>query len=255
MSLRGRIRAMRWPMVAAFTVLAVGADGHIPGAVPVVAMGALMLMVWLAPKIILWRALVRLSAAAERDDARGYRRACDELAAYYATARPPARLVVKLLEANALTFEERWMDARAVLDSIPVEQLRSPLYFESYLGAVLSQVGETDRALELARTALARAEADVPRMIATCRLNLGAALVLAGRFADAVVQLKTVRGRPLNRAFSQTMRSYYLGEALRGLGRLDEARAAYGQAVALKPENRWGRRAKARLAEAWTPYR
>jgi len=44
------------------------------------------------------------------------------------------------------------------------------------------------------------------------------------------------------------VRRYYLGEALAALGRLDEARAEWQQAVTIAPQSRWGQRAQERLA-------
>ena len=51
-------------------------------------------------------------------------------------------------------------------------------------------------------------------------------------------------------------RRYYLGEALAALGRFDEARAEWHEAVTIAPKSRWGRRARERLdAGAPSAYR
>jgi tetratricopeptide (TPR) repeat protein len=256
MSLRGQIRALRWSMVAAFVVLAVGADGHIPRLVAVVAMCALPLLAALAPVFAVQRAHRCLRAAGERGDSVAYRRISDELLAFYGD-HPSTRVHMKLIEASALSFEERWADARTVLDSIAPEGLprRMLVHVENTLAWVLAHLGESDRAVELARSALGRAEADVPRTIGFCNGTLGTALVLAGRLAQGLPHLERALTRPEDGAEAQCIRNYYLAEALRGLHRLDEARSAFEQAVALTPQSRFGRRAKARLEEVWTPYR
>jgi tetratricopeptide (TPR) repeat protein len=120
---------------------------------------------------------------------------------------------------------------------------------EAHDGAAHEAVERAQRNIEAARTVY-------PSIVPYCLGTLGAALVLAGRANDAVGPLQEAlrAGRP---ARAQVIRAYYLGEAYRAGGRVDDAVAAYERCRREKPESKWARKAAERvqeLAQA-TPYR
>ena len=127
------------------------------------------------------------------------------------------------------------------------------LNLDNLVAWVAAHAGQTARAVEVAR-ANADASSDArlrPYLLGT----LGAALVLDGQPAAALVPLREslALGGP---RWAQAVRRYYLGEALAALGRFDEARAEWHEAVTIAPKSRWGRRARERLdAGAPSAYR
>ena len=54
---------------------------------------------------------------------------------------------------------------------------------------------------------------------------------------------------------AQAIRAYYLGEALRALGRAEDARAAYARSIDARPTSRWASRARAEMDKLGGAYR
>ena len=107
-----------------------------------------------------------------------------------------------------------------------------------------AHAGQTARAVEIARATVAAPAR--PRTRPYLLGTLGVALVLDGQHAAAVAPLREALASEGPR-WAQAVRRYYLGVALAGLGRLDEARVEWQQAATLAPRSRWGRRAQERL--------
>jgi tetratricopeptide (TPR) repeat protein len=86
--------------------------------------------------------------------------------------------------------------------------------------------------------------------MASFRGTLGASLVLAGRPDEALPYLSQAlkdHERPENRSAV----AYYIGAAYEALGRREEARASFERSVREAPQGLFGKRAHARLLEAY----
>lgn len=151
------------------------------------------------------------------------------------------------LQARALAGEEKWSEAQAViaqLDGVAVSA-NERVHHDNLVAWIGAHAGEAALAVERAR---ANAAAPADASTRTFLLGtLGTSLVLDGQPAAALAPLREsiALGGP---RWAQAVRRYYLGDALAALGRLDEARAEWHQAVAIAPQSRWGRRAQERLA-------
>jgi hypothetical protein len=162
--------------------------------------------------------LARVEGALARGEARDLRRLVRLYAAQFPPYAVPAR--VRLVQASVLVLEERWREARTVLERLDRAMLsaddRARYDDQHALAAALSgDAAATTRVRTLARALDATAPADARRPI-VC---------------------------------------FHLGEAHRALGHHAEASAAYREAIACAPEGRYAERARLRLAEPVQPYR
>lgn len=127
-------------------------------------------------------------------------------------------------------------------------------YARNNLAWSLAQIGEAERAIAVAEQALDGAP---PWLAPYCLGTLGVAQLLAGRTQAAITTLREALGAGDGQGRAQSIRAFYLGEALRGLGRFDEAAWAYERCMREAPNLGWATRARGRLGElaAATPYR
>jgi tetratricopeptide (TPR) repeat protein len=221
-------------------------------AVAVLALAALALLGlpwWLAHRV--WR---RLWRAVRAEDVAAAWRCLERLRDFYHSA--PSLAMLRYLEAGLFSMELRFDESRRLLESIDAALL-NPAYAvqrDNSLAWCLAHTGEPKRAAELAQTTLLRAGA---RLRPYCHGTLGAALSLGGKPREALeeldVAIKTGHADPR----AQVIRWFYRGEALRALGRLDEAMLAYQQACRYGVAPRWAERARERMATTAgaDPYR
>jgi tetratricopeptide (TPR) repeat protein len=194
-------------------------------------------------------------------DPKRLRRVFDDVTDGYRALGLAPDLYWELMSALVLLQEERWSEARGVLEGIDPARIEAPadlVMYENNLAWALAQDGAPGEAAAVAQRALDRissASNQASVHLASLNGTLGAALTLDGRHAAAIA--------PLRRAIDsgglhpvQATRRYYLGAALLALGEVDEARKAWEQARAEAPSSRWGQLAAQRLAtEMQPPYR
>jgi hypothetical protein len=176
----------------------------------------------------------------------------------YARHEPTLNLL-HLTHAWLLVEEERYSDARWLLEHTDPDKLqavRLPFY-EAELALCLAHTGDVERGVELAHMAAWRAGNVNPPLLPYCQGAVGVTLHLAGRSTEAIVALQD--GLRTGDAFphGQAWRAFHLGEAMRAIGRADEAQQAYDRARRAAPGSRWSGRAEERLvalAER-SPYR
>ncbi len=221
----------------------------------VAAFVTLLIVVPLVQRLFSRRALRRLNAAARAGDGGEMRLAIEDLRnAYRGSAIAIEQLRVQ--EAGAHMLDERWLDARKILEHLDEKRL-GPQYTtvrRMILAQCLAQLGEHDRAVQWITSVRVP---DGNRLQDSHAAALGIVYVLAGRAAEAAPLLeRAVASRQEAAPYNRSVRGFYLGESLRALGRLDEARRAWTAAAEAHPDGRWGRRARARLDEpAPPPYR
>jgi tetratricopeptide (TPR) repeat protein len=190
----------------------------------------------------------RLQRALSHGDVSAVRHELAELVATY-RGQPRVRELLRSMEANLLVLEERYPEARALLESIDqsvIGEERLPM-LQSQLAWCMAHVGDAEPAVELARAALGRAQSQPVDVQAYCQGALGVAYVLAGKPAQALPLLSA--NAEVGGARNQSARAFYLGEALRAEGRMSEARAAYDRAAAIAPEGPFGKRARVHADE------
>jgi tetratricopeptide (TPR) repeat protein len=171
-------------------------------------------------------------------------------------AQAMAQTIGQIVHAGTLCAEERFDEAIAVLEAIDRPQV-PPAFLvtlDNTLAWALAQAGQAERAITLSRSTIPRAS-DLQRPY--CQGTLGTSLLLAGHPRDAVELLRAALVGGAHDPRAQAIRAFYLGEALWGLERLEEAVAAYEHAAAVAPRSRHAERARQALAalRAATPYR
>ena len=255
------VRGSYWPVVLGLMTavivpgLAVGIEPRLVYVVAIVAAGALTAAWVPGTRLVLQRVArqhqARLDAALDEGDTDSVGRLLDEVDDYLGVFIRRSERQQLRVRGQKLSNQERWSEALALVGSIDREKVPAserPTH-DNALAWLAAHAGETARAVELARGA-ADASSDArtrPYLLGT----LGTALVLDGQHAAALAPLREALalGGP---RWAQAVRRQYRGEALAALGRLDEARAEWRQAVTIAPRSRWGRRAQARL-EAGAP--
>ncbi|HJZ87469.1 MAG TPA: tetratricopeptide repeat protein [Polyangia bacterium] len=254
MSLRARIRVIWIAITGAMTFgsyAVARAAGWDPVKVALILAIPLLLGLVAVQIVLVRRARQRMERAFLSEDIPGLRREVASLIDFFRD-QPRVREALRLSEAVILALEEKFAEARAILESLDQSALgeaQLPTVMNN-LAWCMAHLGEADRAIELARTALARAEGRPPGHIAYLLGTLGVAQVLAGQPAEAVEVLQKALGKGAGQPRPQAIRAYYLGEALRALGRSAEAQAAYERAVAEAPHSTYARRARERLQAA-----
>ena len=202
-----------------------------------------------------WRTLQKATETGAVDVAK---RQLARLKRLYARHEPTLNLL-HLTHAWLLVEEERYADARWLLEHTDPNQLqavRLPFY-EAELALCLAHTGETERAVELGHMAAWRAGNVNRPLLPYCRGALGVTLQLAGRSTEAIAALEEALREGDAFPHGQAWRAFHLGEALRSVGRTDEAQQAYDRARRAAPGSRWSGRAEERLialAER-SPYR
>ena len=96
----------------------------------------------------------------------------------------------------------------------------------------LAQEGKYQEALQVSDQALAL---NVTSMVSVIQANRAGILVMLGRFDEAIVAADISLAREGNLTTAHSIAWYNKGNALRSLGRIDEARNAYARAAELDP--------------------
>jgi tetratricopeptide (TPR) repeat protein len=174
---------------------------------------------------------------------------------------PKALLQLGINEASLLLLVGKNAEAVRLLESISPDALGPEWrpWHANNLAWSLLQVGEAERALPLARQSLELSKANPGKAMSGESLEasqlgtLGACLSATGAHEDAKEALDrslAIGGTPTQ----QSARAFYLGEALSGLGRPDDASEAYARAMREAPEGHFAERAK-KAREAIAAYR
>jgi tetratricopeptide (TPR) repeat protein len=96
----------------------------------------------------------------------------------------------------------------------------------------LAQEGKYQEALQVSDQALAL---NVTSMVSVIQANRAGILVMLGRFDEAIAAADISLAREGNLTTAHSIAWYNKGNALRSLGRIDEARNAYARAAELDP--------------------
>jgi tetratricopeptide (TPR) repeat protein len=197
----------------------------------------------------------KLQRAFATEDLPAIRRELAQLIDYFRD-QPRMRELLRMGEASAYVADEKYAEARAIFESIDQGILGEDSLptIQNNLAYCMAHLGEAERAIELARAAVGRAEGQSPAQVANMLGTLGICQLLAGHADEAVPVLQKALGRgtqgqPVQR-HAQAIRAYYLGEALAKLGRAAEANEAWERAVKEAPQTRYGRRAQEKRAAA-----
>ncbi len=118
----------------------------------------------------------RLRRAVERGDPRTLRDAFDAWRPFFPATRPARVAWEATAEGLVLAAEERWADARRVLEAVDLDALGEPerAMASNALAWVLLHVGEIERAAELA-VSVVDEEPRAASTLAVARLRLGRA--------------------------------------------------------------------------------
>ena len=244
----------KWWWFAFGIVIAAGLFAHDRAGIIAAAIVAGGMLVWGGWPVVHARfCFRRLAAAVEREDATEARRWLERLPSYETSY---GRAYVKITEAAILSLEEKYSDARRVLSEIVKAGPRLEVVRQNALAWCEAHDGAAETAVQSAEATLDRARLQYPALVPYCLGTLGAARVLAGKSGEAIepLQKALAAGRPPR---AQSIRAYYLGEAYRAGGRIDDALAAYERARRDSPQSRWAKKAADRaqeLAKA-SPYR
>jgi tetratricopeptide (TPR) repeat protein len=137
-------------------------------------------------------------------------------------------------ERKAGNTEVAIRDFETLVSSFPqaVEETRAAL---QHLGELYPTAGQAERAVEIVRGMLA--QATTPEDRARYRFYAGFLRNQQGRHEDAVTELRAALAEAQTGVIGPAAR-FYLGTSLLELGRRDEALDAFGEILALRPEDR-----------------
>jgi tetratricopeptide (TPR) repeat protein len=222
---------------------------------------AIALVVWMvysrAPRRLAGRAFAKLSRMVVAGNTAGARAVLNELREAYVTSRH-AMEQLRLQESSILVLERRHAEAAALLASL--DRTLLPKHFLpvllNNLAWSVALSGEPGRGVELARESMKASEhvghaASLHDVRGSQLGTLGAALTLAGKPEEGAPLLEQALARG-GSSYSQSARAFYLGEALRALGRADDATAAYERAAREGNDNGYAKDARDRLKEQRT---
>lgn len=216
-----------------------------------VAVGAIWLLNRRVATFIAMRAHRRFAALVEQKRTTEAHELMHELRELYAGSIA-ALEQLRMNESIVYSTSGHHAKAIAMLESIDPQRLTPPWrpWYLNNLAWSLAHTGQAARAVAMARESIAASEAagDTAVMLEDLRAfqlgTLGASLVLAGDPEAAVAPLEQSLARG-GKPRHQAARAFYLGEALRALGRADEAAAAYDRAIGEAPDSEHGHEAKA----------
>lgn len=260
--IRKRLRVTQVGILVGVGVAAV-AIGEVSGIGALAALPATLVAWWLTQS---WArgvgartnaALTKAVTEARHEDALALMAEIRELYAEH----PKALLQLGINEASLLALLGRHADALRVLEGITAESLGPEWrpWHANGLAWSLTNLGEHERALELARKSLELSRENTGKAMAGESLEasqlgtLGACLVGVGQHEEAREALErsiSMGGTPAQ----QAARAFFLGEALSGLGRPDDASEAYARADREDPRGDYASRAK-KAREALALYR
>jgi tetratricopeptide (TPR) repeat protein len=263
MRLRARVALIRgafWPLVIGCMAV-VATTGSALELSPLSLVG--LTSATAAAITLTWRSLFRwwnvralrrhreaFELARDADDESAFRRWYEEIEEYVRFFRLPEESL-QSARCYVLLNEERWAEARAALAALNRDKFTDAtrVLHANAMAWCLAHDGAAAEAVSLAESACASEAAARPADRPYLHGTRGVALTLDGRYADALAPLQKAlaAGGP---AWAQAVRSYYLGQALFALARVDEARAAWERAAAESSQSRWARRAQQRLATA-----
>jgi tetratricopeptide (TPR) repeat protein len=262
-TLRARITWIRWGVWLGLVALALAlgrwAGGPANAAVVVVA-----LVTWWAwgriGAFVARGSFVRFAALVEAERFDAARVVLGELREVYGASHDVMEQL-RLSESSILSLEGRHAEAASLLESIDRRRLDAAWHpwLLNNLAWSLAQTGNGARAVALARESIESAAPDERRVVTIEDLRayqlgtLGASLVVAGEASEAVPVLEQALARG-GRPRDQAARAFYLGEAMRALGRHDEAVDAWRRAAEAAPASEYGKRAETRSREL-RPYR
>ncbi len=265
MRIRRQLQLARYGAYAACAGVIFVATRELPMAqawlVAIVVLGGVQPLLRRANRRIATRAFRRLGTLiVERRHGDAHAHLAD-LRRVYAGSKGALELL-RVHEGSVLMYEGRYAEAIRLLESVDRARLQASAvpWLLNNLAWALARVGVGGRAVEAARESIdanARAgdRATSNDDLRTCQLGtLGAALVVAGKPDEAVEPLEQALARG-GTAAQQARRGFYLGEALRALGREDEARAAWKRAAEAAPDDELGAAAGEKLEHAAPPYR
>jgi tetratricopeptide (TPR) repeat protein len=200
------------------------------------------------------RELARFSAAAREGDPVATRAAGDELKSLVHLRH---QHILRSVDAIVFELEERWSDCLATTKSIDTSKVGSvdKLMIDDLRARSLAHLGRAEEALPMARAVV-----DEARRVGHPRLErfvhtLGTAQLKAGDPASALASFDAGIAAGAGARVTERV-AFHRGEALRALGRIDDARGEYERAIEARPESSWGRRAQERLINlADQPYR
>ena len=227
----------------------VAAEGELPILHVVIAYGIAAVVVVALPQLGWWAIMRRHRDAFEREDA-------DDLRALARALEGSLPAHAASLTLGAMMVDERHAEVRerclAALPRARAKAQRATL--NNALAWATALAGDAEAAIPIAEAAIAEGDVLPIEAFALCHGTLGVALVLAQRHEEGLAQLEkatSMGGTPR----AQAIRAYYLGEALRALGRVEDARAAYTRCIDARPTSRWASRARAEMDKLGGAYR
>ena len=199
---------------------------------------------------MLRKALARFNAAHAGDD-----RAAIDASVAEIRSLLPGKVVAGTAAIVALTFvaEERWEEVLESLAHLEGVRLPEPqrVGCDNLRAWALVELGRAPEALPFAREAVDGARRIADPALPAYLDTLAVALIQTGDPSGALVALGEAAAHA---GRDEAALAFHRGEALRALGRGDEAIVEYRRAIDATGAKRWGKRARERLADAF-PYR
>ncbi len=264
MTLKGKIRlaALVWPvtMIVGWLCARIGGQSTALGFAIGFSVG--LVAARAGKNRLIARAFTRFRGAVGREDLDAARRAFSDLA-YLRTSGAVTlfyeqgggwEALVDLHEAALFTLAGNYAEGRAHLEARDPRRLPAGLvpHYYAALAMCMARCGDPTNAVRVALRTL-----DSPALQPAGRTvvleALGVAHLLADQPREAAEALAPTLAVPSIPA-SRASRAYHLGEALKALGRSDEAARAYETSCSAAPASRYGVLASARLKELG-PYR
>ena len=211
------------------------------------AVGLAVIATRVTVRLLVRRAMTRFGGAIAQGDPIAARVAAAGVASFL----PPARQdELRLVDGAVLELEESWAECLAVTEAIDASKLvpAAQLVVDDRRARALVRLSRGEEALPIARRIVDDARRSAHPSLARFVETLGVAQLSTGDAAAALASFDETRDRSTN-ARATAHAAFHRAEALRALGRTDEARAEYDRAIAAHPEGTWGRRARERSSD------
>jgi tetratricopeptide (TPR) repeat protein len=208
--------------------------------------GLFVIMMGVVSSNILGRRSLRLfRKALATEDISAARHELSNLAGFWT---PRRHEIIKAFGVNVLLLEEQYQDALTRLQSLDRKKLprKGDALIDNQIAWCLTNLGEPEKAIQIAQSALPQLEAMGPDYCASAHEVIGVGNVFLGKASEAVPHLEkafAISNLPSMKAFS----AFYLGEAFSALNRLEDARAAYRRSCEALPTGKYAARALDRL--------